>query len=383
MKILHIISSMDPEKGGVSQAVRNIILNNTFAEHEVVCMDDPNAAYDTADDFVIHKTGPGKTSFQYSPAFRKWLEANMGNYTHAVVHGIWQYQNLAAYRARRVLKNKAPRLAIMPHGMLDPYFQKAEGRKIKALRNKIVWALTEKKSINAADALFFTCQEELLLARQTFGGYKPVKELNVGLGVMPPPAQTPQMEQAFVQKTGLQKPYWLFLSRLHPKKGVDLLIKAYKSLSEKEATLPALVIAGPLEGDYARQMQELAAPVKDIVFTGMISGDTKWGAFYGCNAFILPSYQENFGIATVEAMACHKPVAITKHINIWREIYNGKGGLLIEEQTPQAVEATLRQLLSVNGAGQQEAGSNAYATFKDNFDIAHCAKVFVETLKQL
>jgi glycosyltransferase involved in cell wall biosynthesis len=381
MKILHVITSMDPKRGGVSQAVRNIVLDNAFCQHEVVCMDDDNTDYNTPDEFKVYKIGGGKTSYQYNPAFKQWLRGNMAQYSHVVVHGIWQYHNLAAYQVcKKIKKESRPILAIMPHGMLDPYFQKASGRKIKALRNKLVWLTIEKKAVNFADALLFTCEEEKLLARQTFFGYKPKNELTVGLGVMPPPAETEIMHKAFKDKTGIKRPYWLFLSRLHPKKGIDLLIKAYTELSNENPDIPLLVVAGPIDDDYSNSMKNIAADNHNIVFTGMISGDIKWGAFYGCNMFILPSFQENFGIAIVEAMACSKPVAITRNINIWREIIDGQGGYIIEEQTIPAIKNVLAQINGISKNELEEKGKKAREAYSIYFNLEQCARQFINLL---
>src|SRR5690606_26372536 len=196
----------------------------------------------------------------------------------------------------------------------DPWFQRDKSRRLKAFRNEIYWRLTEKKTVNQADGLLFTCHQELLLARETFKGYKPKQELNVGYGIQAPPTYTEKsMPPALADK-----PYWLFLSRIHPKKGVDLLIRAYDELCSQSSGVPDLVIAGPADSDYARQMIEIAEDNPKIHFAGMLQGDAKWGALYGCEAFILPSHQENFGIAVVEALACSKPVLISDQVNIWR-----------------------------------------------------------------
>src|SRR5690606_8370043 len=108
----------------------------------------------------------------------------------------------------------------------------------KALRNEIYWWLIEKKTVNQADGLLFTCQQELLLARETFKGYKPKQELNVGYGIQAPPAYTEKSTPPALT----DKSYWLFLSRIHPKKGVDLLIHAYKKLCLQYSSVPDLVI---------------------------------------------------------------------------------------------------------------------------------------------
>ena len=188
-----------------------------------------------------------------------------------------------------------PKLYLMPHGMLDPYFQRAKSRRLKAIRNWIFWKLIEGKVINGADGVLFTCKDELLLARETFDPYHPKAEINVGYGIQLPPLFEQDFRKSFLEKCPEleNKPYWLFLSRIHPKKGTDLLLKSYLKLKMKYIDIPALVIAGPgLDTPYGKELQHLA---KDslIYFPGMLEGSTKWGAFYGCEAFILPSHQEN------------------------------------------------------------------------------------------
>ncbi|WP_281298247.1 glycosyltransferase [Flavobacterium limnophilum] len=390
MKILHVISSMDPKAGGVSQGIRNLnpYIVKGDVQVEVISIDDKNEDYQLKDEFVIHKIGKGKTSFQYNPKLYVWLMQNLENYDCVVVHGIWQYHNYAVYIAIKKLKKKAkktPKVIIMVHGMLDPYFQKAADRKMKALRNELVWRCTEKKAINAADALFFTCEEELLLARTTFKGYLPKKEINVGFGIQKPPIFEVQMKKAFEQKCPeiLGKKYWLFISRIHPKKGVDVLIDAYNKMTSANHILPDLVIVGPVDSDYAQQMIEKANVNPQIHFLGMLTGNSKWGAFYGCEAYLLPSHQENFGIAIVEAMACKKPVLITKNINIWREIEAGNGGWILEEVSTDSIEKSLLVISKYTDAHLENKGKCAIETFNKTFDVEDCADIFITTLKNL
>jgi len=382
MKILHVIATMSPQRGGVSQAVRNIILDNHFCNHEVVCMDEIAIDYGVVDKFLIHKVGPGKTAYQYNPDLKKWLSANIINYSHVVVHGIWQYHNFATYQVIKNLVTR-PKLLIMPHGMLDPYFQKAAGRKFKAFRNRIIWFVTEKSALNSADAVLYTCDEELLLARDTFPGYRPKQEFNVGLGVLAPPDENEIMHIDFRKKAAFSGRYWLYLSRLHPKKGVKQLIEAYIDLECLDPNLPFLVIAGPLDDDYAKMMKSLASKNSKIIFVGMITGNAKWGAFYGCDAFILPSFQENFGIAIVEAMACKKPVVITRHINIWREIIDGDGGIVLDNINVESIKKVFCHLESLPKKILHVKGEKAFDTYKTYFDLKECAKRFVTQLETL
>ncbi|QNL51633.1 glycosyltransferase [Olivibacter sp. SDN3] len=384
--ILHVITSMDPQTGGPAQVIRNSVfyLEQLHLNNEVVCLDPEEVTYPMNDLFTIYKLGRGKSAFQYSSKLDQWLLQHISRYDAVVVHGIWQYHNYAVYKAVKKLKArkaKVPKVVIMPHGMLDPYFQKSKTRRMKALRNKIVWQLTERKSINAADALFFTCEEELLLARMAFKGYRPKQELDVGLGIQSPPAFVPEMKNEFLQKCpDIGKGYWLFLSRIHEKKGVDILIDAYSKISSKYPKVPDLVIAGPKDSEYARQMMEKAKTNEKIHFTGMLNGASKWGGFYGCKAYILPSHQENFGIAIVEALACRKPVVITKKVNIWREIADGNGGLVLEEADSNLLYGAFERLYQMKESDLESMESNAYNTFKEKFSIEERAAVFAKTI---
>ena len=390
MKILHVLTSMDPKQGGVCQVLRN--LNPYLIEKginvEIVCLDNENEDFSIHDDFTVHKIGNGKTSYQYQPELIKWLNINVIRFDFVIVHGLWQYHNLAVYKSIKFLKKqnkKTPRVVIMPHGMLDPYFQRAPERKWKAVRNEIVWSLIEKKCINYADMIFYTCDEEMRLAPTTFKGYKPLNVANVGLGIQPPPTYISDFKEAFYNTCiGVKnKKYWLFISRIHPKKGVDLLIEAYTKLVAENHSLPELVIAGPTDSAYAQEMIKKAKAFSSIHFPGMLTGYSKWGAFYGCEAYLLPSHQENFGIAIVEAMACKKPVLITKNINIWREIEAGKGGWVLDELTVESIKNQLLTISLLDEPTLQAKGQAAFETYENKFDVEDCTKVFIDTLKNL
>jgi glycosyltransferase involved in cell wall biosynthesis len=398
MNILRVISSMDPASGGPCQGIRNSIpqLSKIGVKNEVVCLDSPNANFLGNDNFLIHAIGPSKGPWAYSPLLIPWLLDNLARFDVVIAHGLWLYHSYAVRKALIIASRnnakKLPRLYVMPHGMLDPYFQKAEGRKLKALRNWLYWKLIEAKVVNGADGILFTCEEELILARQPFEPYKPKKELNVGYGVPEPPDYTEEMKQAFEEKTpqlnGCQ--YFLFLSRLHQKKGVDILVDAYKALmckfDNRDANIPKLVIAGPgLETDYGLMLQKKVEEdpflQKQVIFTGMLTGNSKWGAFYACKAFVLPSHQENFGIAVVEALAVSKPVLISNKVNIWREIYNGKGGFVDKDSTDGAA-SLLSNFLNLTEEEVKIAGINARKVYEENFAIAPVAVKLFNTLKE-
>ncbi|RYZ22405.1 MAG: glycosyltransferase [Sphingobacteriales bacterium] len=271
----------------------------------------------------------------------------------------------------------------MPHGMLDPYFQRAKGRKIKALRNLLFWVAVEQHLINNAAALLFTCQTERLLAREPFGPYRPKKQLVVGLGVDQPPPYTAEMTaalKALCPEIGTG-PYLLFLSRIHPKKGLDLLIDAYLQAQEKFDNMPRLLIAGPgIDTSYGQQIAAKAKGNNEIVFGGMLTGMAKWGAFYGCEAFILPSHQENFGIAVVEALACGKPVLISDQVNIYREIQSNNAGI-VKSDTEKGTVALLETWLEKSAEEKVKLAEGARRAYERYYSPGNAGKAMMEVFK--
>ena len=360
--------------GGVCQAVKTIVnaLTPFGVINEIVSLDAPNEIYLKNNPFVIYAVGKGKGPWKYNPELKNWLSIHLVFYDIVIVHGLWLY---TGYIVRKTLENLTsghrpiPKFLVMPHGMLDPYFQLTEGRKIKAIRNRIFWNLIENKLIASADALLFTCETELELAAKTFKPYHPKATVLVGLGVEQPPEYNSRMKDEFNNKLNFKdgQPYLLFLGRLQDKKGIDLLITAYRSLNKSDNNLPSLVIAGPgIETAYGKYLQQLAEGANNIYFTNMLMGDAKWGAFYGCEAFVLTSHQENFGIAIVEAMACSKPVLISRQINIFKEIEQDAAGLICNDSLID-IEIMLKKWILFSTDKKQTMAIAALNCFKKNY----------------
>lgn len=386
MKILRIIATMNPKSGGPCQGIRNIIPAQKIygIENEVLSFDSPWADFLNNNDFKIHAIGPAPGPYAFCSNLNKWLSENFKRFDVAIIHGLWLYNSYGTYKFWKLSKKqnkKVPKLYVMPHGMLDPYFQRARSRRFKAIRNWIFWKLIENQVVNGVDGMLFTCKQELLLARETFRPYNPKKELNAGYGIPRPPGKNIKSYWAFLKKcpkVGANN-YWLFLSRIHPKKGVDLLIKAYLRLKQKSKYIPDLVIAGPgLETSYGKKILEMSRD-ESIHFTGMLEGKAKWAALHYCKVFILPSHQENFGIAVVEALACSKPVLITKQINIWNEILAGNGGI-ISEDTEEGVYKMLKYWSRLPAAEKTKIGNNALKVFREKFAVEKTALKMIECL---
>jgi len=395
MKILRVITSMDPSMGGPCQGIRSSIpeLNKIGVENEVLCLDNPSALFLKSDSITIHALGPVIKPWAYTPLLLPWLMGNINRFDVIIVHGMWEYHNFAVYKAvmtfRRANKYKLLKLYIMPHGMLDPYSLN-KGNRFKVFRKILYWNLIEARIINNADGILFTCEEELRLANKTYQSYRPKRELNIGYGIESPPVATRRMSESFLKKCPKLEgeKYLLFLGRIHGKKGVDLLVKAYLKLAEeRKSVLPKLVIAGPgIETAFGKKIKRLlkSHPTisENIFFPGMLSGEEKWGAFYGCEAFVLPSHQENFGIAVVEALACGKPVLITYQVNIWRKIINLGGGMVAED-TLSGITGLLESWISMEDSKKLNMKESARYNYVDEFSIKTYATKFKEAISDL
>ena len=403
--VLHVIVSMNPEAGGLPQAVNLMIagLSKIGVFSEIVSLDQKSDPFIRSMPHTIHAVGPRSGPWGYSKYLRPFLRDNLSRFDAVILHGLWQYTGFALYKAmEEYSRNKSseqkwakPKFLVMPHGMLDPYFQKAKDRKIKAIRNWLFWKLIEKSIVKAADEILFTCKEEQLLAQHTFTPYNPARETVVGLGILPPPNNTVDIGQAFYNKCPAVKnyEYIFFLSRINIKKGVDILLKAYKNLylsynqenlSNVGTIIPKLVIAGPgWTSNYGKELQRLVnndIDLKGNVFlVDMLHGEEKWGGIYNCEAFILPSHQENYGIAVVEALSCSKPVLISNKINIWREIQETGGGLVADD-TIIGTQSNLERWIKMPKAMKMQMSQNAGVTFREYFSLEQATESLVKSL---
>jgi glycosyltransferase involved in cell wall biosynthesis len=178
--------------------------------------------------------------------------------------------------------------------------------------------------------------------------------------------------------------YLLFLSRIHPKKGCDLLLKAFAKVAHAHPDLH-LIMAGPDALGLREELQAIADATgfgDRVHWPGMLKGDAKWGAFAACEAFVLPSHQENFGIAVAEALACGRPVLISDQINIAPEIAADGCGLV----EPDTIEGTLRLLerwLALSPDKREAMRQQALTTFAKRYDMRRNSALILRTFEQL
>jgi len=382
LRILRSIRSVNPEHGGPIEGIKQVSRIHQEAGHlvEIVSLDSPDDPWVAEYSLKVHALGPVQSKFGYSPRLVPWLKENRNKYDAVIVNGIWQYNSLGVFRALRHLPTP---YFVFPHGMLDPWFKRTYP--LKHAKKWLYWPWGEYRVLSHADAVCFTCEEERRLARESFWLYR-CKERVVAYGTAMPVGD-PELQRKFFFERFPEtrgKRIVLFLGRIHPKKGCDLLIQAFAQVGNLPSSWPLhLVIAGPDHTGWSTQLKALAASLGatgHITWTGMLTGDMKLGALRSADVFVLPSHQENFGIAVAEALACGVPVLISNKVNIWREIDQDEAGLVGGDN----LEGTLRLLQRWYAFDADEQAAFRYRAakcFLERFEIHKAADSLIRVLE--
>jgi glycosyltransferase involved in cell wall biosynthesis len=374
MRILHIIGTLNPAAGGPTESVRVLLSYGPIGySGEVVTLDDPNEPYLQNIGFPVHALGPTRTTYGFNRKLAAWLKANRDRFDGVVVNGLWQY---CGYAAWRTLAGNTP-YVVFTHGMLDPYFKHAFP--LKHIKKWLYWVPAEYRVLRDAYRVLFTSKAEKRLAEESFWLHR-WNPYVVPYGASGPIGDPEVQKQAFFERCPAvkDKRYLLFLGRIHRKKGCDLLIDAFAKIAADDPSLD-LVMAGPDQQSWSAKLREMAEKtgIGDRVhWPGMVTGDAKWGAFYGSEAFILPSHQENFGIAVAEALACGRPVLLADKVNIAEEIAEDKAGLM-EVDTSAGTLQLLKRWIAMSEQEKKEMGERAFQCFHTRYDMRENAKAII------
>ena len=370
MKILHVIPTLAPASGGPAEALRQLVsaYPEIGVEAEIVCQDEPNSPGIGNVAARVSALGGRHGIYGFSPQLRRWLARNVTRFNGVVAHAIWTYESVAAARAAR---GRVP-YAVFTHGMLDPWFQRRYP--LKHLKKRLYWPI-QYPALRDAKSVLFTSSLESELAPQSF---RPNKwtSLVVPYGTNEPPANMEAQRQAF-QKLLPQlagRRFLLFLSRIHEKKGCDLLVEAFASVAAQHGDVD-LVIAGPdkdgLQPKLAAQAQRLGVAER-LHWPGMLSGDVKWGTLRAAEAMILPSHQENFGVIVAEALACGRPALISNQVNVWPQIEEDRTGL-VEPDTLEGARSLLTRWFGLSKEDRAAMSERSVESFKKRYSMRNCA----------
>lgn len=342
MKILHVIASVHPSSGGPAEGVlrRGVRLTEMGHIVEVVSLDPPSSKLDLTYPLPLYLVGgESKSVYRYSPELVPWLLNNSKKYDFVVVNGVWQYHSYGAWKA---LKKTGVPYVVFTHGMLDPWFKKAYP--LKHMKKWLYWPWADYRVLRDAEAVLFTSEEEMLCSRQSFWLYS-ANEVVVSYGTTLPTVSPESCRRAFLDRFPnlVGKKYFLFLSRIHEKKGCDLLLKAFRRFLDVDPSYE-LVIAGDGREAYVESLVSMANDLglsAKLTWTGLVRDELKWGAVLCSDVFVLPSHQENFGIAVVEALAMGVPVIISDKVNIWREIKIDGAGVVCSDNPDSLLQSMI------------------------------------------
>lgn len=350
MNVVHVTSWLSRSGGGIPPVVWALAretrrrgvnasvvgLNDEWAEAD--CKEDgfPFAATDVA----------GPRAFGFSPALKRQLQlcAQPPGIIHS--HGLWMYPGLAA---RKCAGKNHCRLLISPHGMLEPW-----ALHHSRWKKKLAGRLFETQNLQTADCLHALCRAEAENFRRS-GLKNPIAIIpnGVDLDEFETPSAGAIMEK-FPEIRGRRR--LLFLSRLHPKKGLENLLRAWGK------TAPAfqdwqLLIAGGGEPSYENELKTFSNDLvanKSVVFLGPLYGEDKRQILAGADAFVLPSFSEGLSVAVLEAAAAGLPILLTPECH-FPELAQSGAAIEIAPTVP-SVENGLRQILELPAEQRKAMG---------------------------
>jgi glycosyltransferase involved in cell wall biosynthesis len=281
----------------------------------------------------------------------QWLAAHIGDYDLVHIHALFSFATTAgAFWATR---RRVPYL-VRPLGALNTWGI----RNRRPLLKRLSLRLIEQRILANAAAVHFTSERERGEAELVAPRIRSV--------VVPNPVATLTVDQKPGAEALLSnhpelagKRIVLFLSRVDPIKGLDLLLDGFAKIRAARPDA-VLVIAGNGDEAFTSRLREQALQLgiqRDIIWAGFLEGKEKLAAFAAADVFVLPSYSENFGVAVVEAMASGLPVIVSDQVGIHCEVAEAKAGLVVQCDAQEVSDAVVRMLS--DGEERRQISRNA------------------------
>lgn len=353
MHIIHAVSSIEAEAAGTSYAISRLCQSLAILGHRVsLCsLGEPGCMerHGYRDNRFARRRFPYRLG--RSPAMYRWLknEVTSGGVDVVHSHGIWMMPNVYPDWATRA--NTIP-LVISPHGMLSEWAL----RRSRAVK-WVFWNILQKWSLTRA-AFFHATAENEYAAIRRLGFRQPVAIVPNGIDL--PVISTRMREFESNERT------LLFLSRLHPSKGVDMLLRAWARLQDLYPEW-RLDISGPGDARYVLELQGLAKSLatKKVRFAGALYGADKERAYQSADLFVLPTYTENFGIVVAEALASGCPVITTKGAP-WAGLIEHRAGWWIDIGV-ESLQIALHEAMAQPPETLQRMGVNGRTWMERDF----------------
>lgn len=375
MRILHVISGIDPANGGPT----NALLGLTAAQARlgmnvtVVATWQQTAGRDNAQAFrdqgvSVRMIGPASGALSRHPQIASVLREQVGSADIVHIHALWEE---IQHRAARLAQELGKPYLIRPCGGFQPWAMRQGW-----LKKRLYLAIRLRRNLNCAAAIHCTSGAERDAVMAMTLRPPAIVEPN-GVDLRAFSAATRQQGRAFLSellaKQGIslgERKVVIFLGRLHPSKGLDVLVPAFIDAARRGARDAILVIAGPEQdrgtAELVRRAAGEAGLADRIVMTGMLSRPQSALALAGADLFALTSYTENFGISVIEALAAACPVIISDQVEVQETIRGAGIGEVIRLDRAATAEALLRWL--GDDALRRAAGDKARDFAAKHFD---------------
>jgi len=362
IRVLHVTSSLSRLGGGISPVVWELARHQARwgALTQVAGLLDSHTAEDAAGSQVPFYAARlrGPAAFGFSPDLRRHFAASTALVDLIHSHGLWMYPG---WEARRLALARGVPLVVSPHGMLEPWAMHRS-----RLKKTVAAWLFENENLRAARCVHALCEAEAQHVRQ-LGIAAPVAVVPNGIDLddAAPRPDRDAIAARFPSLRGRRRA--LFLSRIHPKKGLPNLLEAWAELG-KLADGWTLIVAGPDQGGHAAAMWTLAASLgieRRVLFTGPLYGEAKREALAGADFFVLPSFSEGFSMAVLEAAASRLPVLLTRGCN-FPELA-AAGAAMEVSAYMEDVWRGLRKLITMPDAQRVDMGARARLLVESRF----------------
>lgn len=370
MRLLHVIPSLSPIRGGPSFAVPVMArgLARAGLEVHIATTDDNGAGHlDVPLEQPLLQDGVTFWYFRRQTQFytaswpiTRWLARHVRHYDLLHIHCLFSYASVAA--AFFAIRCGVPYI-VRPLGTLMRWGMEQRRPSLKRLS----FALIERHILRRAALVHYTSEQERREAAQ-LGLDTP--SLVIPLGLDPSSFVSLLAGEFRRQRPELaERTLLLFMSRLDPKKGLDLLLPAFARVCQQHFDV-ALVLAGSGQDAFKAQLRAEAIRLgleRNLVWAGFLSGDAKLAALADADVFVLSSYSENFGVAVVEAMARGLPVIISDQVGIHHEVAGAGAGLVV----PCQVEALAQAIVQLAGDAdlRRRLGANGRRLARERFSL--------------
>ena len=361
MTILHVMPNVSRAFGGptesligYAQAARTQGMNVHVAAPTVSAEDEAWLKEQLPEATFHFFASAGQHAYVVAPGLWTWMWQEAKRFDAVHVHGL--FNPISSLSARIGIARDVPTV-MRPFGTLSRYtFSR------RSTLKRLYFALLDRPALRRAAAVHFTTEAERDEANRLSINFEDRS------AVVPPPwrgeARAPDMEEK------ADRPTVLYMSRLHPKKNVRGLLRAWAQVVAERPDAQ-LWVAGDGDDDYVQCLRDTVATHglgESVSFLGFVSGDEKERVLREAWAFALPSHQENFGVAVLEAVAAGLPVVISGEVQLRSFIEENDLGRIVDRTDPSAIAAGLRAVLS-DEAGRQRVAEEGPVAVEEIFSL--------------